>query len=193
MVIPDHSHTGVLPPFLPGTSPHENGSMSPYRVSLLDLAQKFATSSERISILNGLIAYRSALRNIGIVGGFQWIDGSFVEDCEAIRGRPPKDVDLITFSARPRTHLASDLWKQLINARPDLFDPEESKKTFSCDAYFVDLGSHPIQIVNSTRYWFGLFSHQRDTFQWKGLLEIPFTNDDLDVQNFLSQGEANAS
>jgi hypothetical protein len=192
-VIPDHSHTGVLPPFLPGASPHMHGAMSPYKVSLLDVAQKFATSAERITILKGLVAYRDELRSIGIRGGFQWIDGSFVEECEKVRGRPPKDVDLITFSVRPPAHSDNEQWKQLIHSRPDLFNPEESKETFYCDAYFVDLAAHPIQIVNQTRYWFGLFSHQRDTFLWKGMLEIPFTADDSDVLALLTQGETDAS
>lgn len=192
-MIPNHNHAGVLPPFLPGASPHELGAMAPYRVSLLDMAQKFATSAERLEILKGLVAYRDELRRIGIRGGFQWIDGSFVEDCERVRGRSPQDVDLITFSGRPQAYLDTDQWRQFIHSRPDLFNPEDSKKSFSCDAYFVDLTIHPIHIVNQTRYWFGLFSHQRDTFLWKGMLEIPFTDDDMDVEVFLSQGEANAS
>lgn len=192
-MIPNHNHTGVLPPFLPGALPHENGAMAPYRASFLSLAKKFATSKERISILKGLIAYRNALRSIGVMGGFQWIDGSFVEDCERVRGRPPKDIDLITFSDRPQTFSKIDQWRQLIHSRPDLFNPDDSKEKFFCDAYFVDLTVNPIHIVNQTRYWFGLFSHQRDTFLWKGMLEIPFTDNDNEVDAFLNQGAQNAS
>lgn len=192
-MIPNHSHTGVLPPFLPGTSPGDVGAMAPYKTTLLNFAQRFATSSERIGILKGLIAYRNALRGIGVRGGFQWVDGSFVEDCERVRGRAPKDLDLITFSVRPTAYSDVGRWRQFIHTRPDLFKPEDSKKLFLCDAYFVDLNVHPVQIVNVTRYWFGLFSHQRDTFIWKGLLEIPLTDDDSAVEVFLSQGGMNAS
>lgn len=192
-MIPDHNHMGVLPPFLLGALPHEMGAMAPYRTSFLDLAKKFSTSEERISILKGLIEYRNALRSIGILSGFQWIDGSFVEDCERVRGRPPKDIDLITFSERPQAFSNIAQWRQFIYSRPDLFNPEDSKVKFFCDAYFVDLAINPIHIVSQTRYWFGLFSHQRDTFLWKGMLEIPITDNDEEVEAFFSQGVQNAS
>lgn len=191
-MLPIHSHDGVLPPFMPGASPQEPGSMAPYAVPLLEMARRFATSAERIVMLKGLLEYRDALRKIGIRGGFQWVDGSFVEDCERVRGRAPQDIDLITFSMRPQTHVDDDQWRNLIHSRPDLFDPEESKKTFCCDAYFVDLAVHPFHIVNQTRYWFGLFSHQRDTYLWKGLIQIPFEDDDTAVDDFLKQEAANA-
>lgn len=192
-MIPNHNQAGVLPPFLPGSSPHEANAMAPYRVSLLEIAKKFATSGERTKILRGLIAYRDELRRVGICSGFQWIDGSFVEDCERVRGRSPQDIDLITFSYRPEAYSDDDQWRELIYSRHDLFHPECSKKSFSCDAYFVDLAINPILIVTHTRYWFGLFSHQRDTSQWKGMLEIPITPNDIDVEDFLIQGEGNAS
>jgi len=193
-VIPNQNHSGVLPPFLPGAEPHEAGAMAPYQTSLLEIAEKFGGSAERISILKGLVEYRKGLRGIGIVGGFQWIDGSFVEACEKVRGRPPKDVDVITFSARPQDCLEDiQKWRNLIHSRPDLFDPGKSKQGYSCDAYFVDLAVHPIHLVNQTRYWFGLFSHQRETYLWKGMLQIPFTDSDDEVEEFLNQGEKDGS
>lgn len=192
-MIPNRNHSGVLPPFLPGTSPEMPGAMAPYKASLLDVAQRFATSGQRIAALKGLVAYRDALRTAGIVNGFQWIDGSFVEDCERNRGRPPKDIDLITFSVRPANIGNNEQWREFIGSRPDLFDPEESKKSYSCDAYFVDLAVHPVYLVSQTRYWFGLFSHQRDTFLWKGMLEVALAQDDSEVKGFLNREAANAS
>lgn len=192
-MIPDHNHDGVLPPFLPGGSPTEPGAMAPYRVELSEFAQRFSDSSERREILEGLVAYRNALRAAGMTSGFQWLDGSFVEDCEKIRGRPPKDIDIITFSMRPKALAESGVWREFVQSRPDLFDPDITKKHFKCDAYFVDLGAHPIQIVAHTRYWFGLFSHQRDTYLWKGMIEVPFVGDDKDVERFLSSEVQNAS
>lgn len=186
-MIPSNSHDGVLPPFFPGSSPHDPTAVSPYRVSLKDVAERYTTSEHRKKILKGLVEYRSALRAAGFTAGFQWIDGSFVEDCESVRGRPPSDVDIITFSVRPDEFTDLALWRQYVQARPDLFDPETTKTLYKCDAYFVDLRTHPVHIVNNTRYWFGLFSHQRDTYLWKGMLEIPLTLEDDEVVAFLAQ------
>ena len=192
-MIPAHTHSGVLPPFLPGASPSDMGAMAPYQVSFLEIAHRFGTTNERIDILRGLLQYRQELRSIGIVDGFQWIDGSFVEDCEKNRGRAPNDVDIITFSARPASCSDNKEWKKLINAHPELFDAQISKNKFKCDAYFVDIAVPPLYLVNQTKYWFGLFSHQRDTFLWKGMLEIPLLADDKDVQSFLAQGGSYAT
>lgn len=192
-MIPNHSHDGVLPPFLPGGSPTEPGEMAPYRVGLSEFVQRFGDTSERREILEGLVAYRNALRAVGITSGFQWLDGSFVEDCERIRGRSPKDIDIITFSMRPKALAESGVWRTFVQSRPDLFDPDTTKEHFKCDAYFVDLGVHPVHLVAQTRYWFGLFSHQRDTYLWKGMIEVPFLDDDKDVERLLSSEVQNAS
>jgi hypothetical protein len=193
VLIPNHTHDGVLPPFIPGATPTDNGAVAPYRTKLADFAERFAGTTERKVILSGLLAYRTALRSVGINSGFQWLDGSFVEDCETIRGRPPKDIDLITFSFRPKACAETDAWRKLILSRPDLFDPETTKSIYKCDAYFVDLGVHPFHVVAQTRYWFGLFSHQRDTYLWKGMIEVPFTEHDNDVESFLIRGAKDAS
>jgi hypothetical protein len=29
--------------------------------------------------------------------GFQWLDGSFAEQIELLEGRPPKDIDVVSF------------------------------------------------------------------------------------------------
>ncbi|MGB4344076.1 MAG: hypothetical protein WBJ03_10720 [Moraxellaceae bacterium] len=192
-MIPSNSHDGVLPPFVPEGTPQDPAAVAPYRADLMEVAQRYSTSAPRREILQGLVAYRAALRAVGIDVGFQWVDGSFVEDCEAIRGRAPSDVDVITFSVRPQELSDPELWIQFINSRPDLFDPETTKKLYKCDAYFVDLRAHPIHIVNQTRYWFGLFSHQRDTFLWKGMIEIPLASEDGAVAAFLGQEIAHAS
>jgi hypothetical protein len=65
------------------------------------LVQRFAASRERLDILRGLLEYRAALGAIGIVQGFQWLDGSFVEDVEVTKGRPPSDIDVVTLAYRP--------------------------------------------------------------------------------------------
>jgi hypothetical protein len=32
-------------------------------------------------------------------------------------------------------------------------------------------------VVDDTRYWLGLFSHQRDTLLWKGILKVAMADD----------------
>jgi hypothetical protein len=187
-LIPNHNQSGVLPPFLPGSTPAITGAMAPYRVGLIHVAQRFGINEARIRILSGLVAYRSELRKAGFSSGFQWVDGSFVENCELILGRPPRDADIITFALRPERYRDPTIWRTFVHSRPDLFDPNETKKQFLCDAYFVDLSSDPVFLVNQTIYWFGLFSHQRETFLWKGMLQVPIGADDADVCALLDEG-----
>ena len=184
-MIPKHNQSGVLPPFLPGQTPAGLGAMAPYRVSILHVAQRFGTNAARIGLLNGLIVFRSELRKAGISSGFQWLDGSFVEHSERTLGRPPGDVDIVTFAPRPTQYSDPATWREFIQSRPDLFDPAQTKRQYLCDAYFVDLRSDPTFLVNQTRYWFGLFSHQRETFLWKGMLEAPIGADDADASVIL--------
>lgn len=186
-MIPEFTISGFLPPFL-SDDPTNPGAVAPYRVSLLEIAHRFAINTERRNILKGLVNYRTAIRSEGFTSGFQWLDGSFVEDCEGHRGRPPGDIDIISFAFRPSAYNTEDKWKEFISARPDLFDPEQSKETYCCDAYFVDLTRHPIYLVNLTKYWYSLFSHQRETLLWKGMLEVSIEEDDSDVIAFLNEG-----
>lgn len=190
-MIPAHNQSGVLPPYL-GDAPSTENLMAPYKVTLLDVAKKFSSSKSRCEIIKGLVSYRAELRREGITSGFQWIDGSFVEDVERNAGRPPSDVDIITFAERPTAYLNSQNWVNFINRRKDLFLPLESKKNYKCDAYYVDMSLRPEILISRARYWFGLFSHQRETFLWKGMLEVPLS-DDQDVILFLNGGDINAA
>lgn len=183
-MIPAFNVSGVLPPFV-GDSPTIPAAMSPYQTTMTALVKRFATSAERIEILLGLIAYRTELRSMGFLDGFQWIDGSFVEQIEITRSRPPADVDVVTFARRPIIEIEE--WIKLVQTNSPLFDQAAVKAKFKCDAYFVDLGINPALIVNDTRYWFGLFSHQRDTALWKGMLAIPLDSDDAEAQQLLVQ------
>lgn len=189
-MIPAQNLAGVLPPFLPEIGPTKQNAMSPYKASLMELAQKYASNTARIEILHGLLKYRDELRKVGIISGFQWIDGSFVEDAEKIKGKPPGDIDVVTFADRPAGILAPQ-WQQLVNARGDLFQPALSKTMYKCDAYFIDTTLPPLYLISSARFWFGLFSHQRETFVWKGLIEVSMIDDDSAVKKFLDKGGNN--
>jgi hypothetical protein len=89
MPLPDFNIDGVLPPFMGANGPGGHlEDLSPYKVSVLDVAQGLSSTDARKSILRGWLLHRRALRAIGFDKGFQWVDGSFVE-----RDKEPKDID----------------------------------------------------------------------------------------------------
>ena len=93
--IPPWTSRGVLPSIDPGDP--TGGDRSPYPASLLDVVMRFSTSPERRTILQGLLDYRAALHRMGLVSGFQWLDGSFLENIELLESRSPRDIDVVTF------------------------------------------------------------------------------------------------
>ena len=189
-MIPDLNQSGVLPPFIPEQGPTDPSGMAPYKTTISEFVLRYAHSSERRAILRGLLEYRKRLKEIGVFSGFQWIDGSFVENVEQNCDRPPADVDIVTFALRPSNDLED--WKKIVSENTDLFLPEEAKLQYSCDAYFVDLNTHPIHVVSNTRYWFGLFSHQRESCLWKGMVEIPIVCGDEEALEILNREVGNA-
>src|SRR5262245_49215124 len=88
----------VLPPHL--GAPGMVLDLSPYRCTVAEVCDRFAISPARKRILDGLLKLRAELFALGIEG-FQWLDGSFVEDIEAQEGRDPGDMDVVTFVANP--------------------------------------------------------------------------------------------
>jgi len=192
-VIPNHNQSGVLPPFHPNMSVTAPGAMAPYKSSLIEVISRFGTTLERINILKGFINYRENLKRLGITEGLQWIDGSFVEQVELNLGRPPSDIDVVTYFFRPTILLDDEKWQEFIHLNQDIVNIDFCKRTYSTDAYYVDLSSHPIYLVNQTQYWFGLFSHQRDTYLWKGLIEIKLEEDELPAKELLKSIEDDVS
>jgi hypothetical protein len=181
MPIPAFTTSGVLPPFV-GDTPTDPARMAPYLVAFSDLANRFGATPPRWQLLRGLAAYRAALRATGIAAAFQWIDGSFLEDAEALRGRPPGDIDVVTFALPPRAMTP----REFFGRYQPLLNPQQTKAAYGCDAYFVDLGlgaRRPDLLVMQARYWYGLFSHQRASSLWKGMLQIDLFSDDEQVMN----------
>ena len=171
----------VLPPHL--GDPRVRADLSPYPCTIAELCNRFATSSTRKSILEGFLNFRAELFRVGL-SGFQWIDGSFLEDTETQEGRDPGDIDVVTFTDSPMelpalcTHIAS--------SNPFLLVRSHVKATYSVDHFLMPLGSKPALIVDNTRYWYGLFSHRRDGL-WKGMLVVKLTDqaDDLAARTIL--------
>ena len=180
-MIPLFNLSRVLPPFI-GASATDRDGLSPFETTLEEVINRFATSDERARILEGLLAYRGALQQAGIVNGFQWIAGSFCEDVETIRGRPPGDVDVVTFAYRP---VPDDQWPAYFYLHQQLFNPAWIKQHFKSDAYYIDLGKDADLIAEDATYWCGLFSHQRNSHLWKGMLKIPLASDDTAARALL--------
>lgn len=168
---------------------------SPYLVKATEVVERFALNPERCVILDGLLRYRAELRELGFFHGFQWLDGSFVEDIEGRENRPPRDIDLVTFAHAPAGRDKANV-RQLLAARPDLFVQERCKMNFHCDTNIVNLSAQPEWLVTQTRYWYGLYSHRRGDALWKGLLELPMDSNDDEARAMLAplmpQGDTNA-
>ena len=184
MAIPPFRLDGILPPFV-GTDPVNRNQASPFPASMTEFVMRFGTSAERKDVLRGLLSYRAALSLVGINNGFQWIDGSFVEDCEMIRQRAPGDVDVVTYAYRPTGVAAQSDWMSFFMANSSLFDPPQTKANFKCDAYYIDLHKPPHISVSDAAYFDGLFSHQRDTGIRKGMVVVPLQSDDTAAQGLL--------
>lgn len=166
-MIPDWNMSGLLPPIRPNL-PGNDFDRSPYIVNLKKVITQFATSPERVSILYGLLGYRKALHDVGMVTGFQWLDGSFMEHVERVESRPPKDIDVVTFYELPFGVTEASI----VSQNPDLFDNSMAKKVYCVDAYFCPLGvptcSKQVKYIS---YWYSMWSHRRDN-QWKGFIQV---------------------
>jgi hypothetical protein len=167
--IPAWNNAGVLPPIRPA-APGSSPDRSPYAVDLVELVDHFSSTSspERVAILGGFLNFRAALHKAGIVRGFQWLDGSFLEQVELLERRPPRDMDVVTFFHLPDGRDQ----KSLVQGNPGLFDPKALKSTHTMDAYFFVLGD-PTEAghVKRISYWYSLWSHRRD-WLWKGFVQV---------------------
>jgi len=170
--IPPFTGSGVLPPYI-GPDPTQVGGVAPYETTLTELVTRFATSPERKQILLGFMTHRERLLRLGI-NGVQWLDGSFVEDVETTKQRSPRDIDVVTFFVRPPNFAALQIWENFIASNEDVFKPAVAKAVYQTDPYYVDVSFGPLHVIEQASYWAGLFSHQRETGLWKGVLKVWF-------------------
>lgn len=184
-MIPNFNHSHVLPPFV-GDSPTQMALASPYPTTASELVARLGDTAQRCALLKGLFAYRQALAALGFSEGFQWLDGSFVEDVEAHEQRAPNDIDVVTFATTPSGRDAAQVLV-LAQAHPDIFEPAQTKRRFGCDAYLVRLDGSPMRLVSRAAYYQGLFSHRRSDNVWKGMLVLPLQSDDADAMTAVSR------
>lgn len=179
-MIPRRNASGVIPPLSPGEA-GASRRRSPYPASVEDVVHAFGTSWERVAILRGLLEYRAELRELGL-GGFQWLDGSFFERVEATRGRPPKDIDVVSFCELGD----GPAQKALIKQAPGVVDRNRVSREFQVDAYFVNLSrSFDRVAARNVAYWYSMWSHRRGDGMWKGFVEVSLAGDDGDAMSAL--------
>lgn len=65
---------------------------------------------------------------------------------------------------------------------------------YQVDAFFIDLDGSPRALVNTTRYFSGLFSHRRGDNVWKGMIEVDLEDvaDDAAALAALSRADPGA-
>jgi hypothetical protein len=170
MAVPAYTIDGVLPPFLGSDPGGDPAAMSPYIVTATEVVDRFGTTVGRRAIMKGWLDHRAALRPIGIMGGFQWLDGSFLEDKE------PSDLDLVIFVTRPPGATDMAGWIRFLTTNHALLDRPTLKAQFKLDVLFLDLDGNREALISLTRYYLQLFSHQRQSFLWKGMLHVPLDN-----------------
>src|SRR5690606_3604995 len=105
MPIPHFTIDGVLPPYVGPNGP--GGAfedLSPYEVSATEVVTTFGTTQNRQDILRKWLQHRASLRAAGVVRGFQWLDGSFLEQKE------PNDLDTVSLIYRPVQAIQKSDW-----------------------------------------------------------------------------------
>lgn len=139
--------------------------------------------------MEGFLRFRQKLNEMNIMKGFQWINGSFFEDVERLRERPPNDIDVVTFYHLP-DGITSE--KNLLEQNSEFFQ-SDLKREYKTDAYFVCLehsgnAKYEQTFFKQILYWYSMWSHQRDTLRWKGYFQIAFDfENDESVGRLLSQ------
>jgi hypothetical protein len=174
VAIPPWNAGGLIPPVNSVTP--TAAERSPYSVALPELVLRFGTSTNRRRILDGFLRYRGMLHDAGLRSGFQWLDGSFLEHIELLEGRPPNDLDAVTFFRLPPGTTQTDIQSRAPDAFPLTRGERMAfKSAFCVDPFYVNLDAPCERLVRSSTYWYSMWSHRRDA-SWKGYLQI-----DLDL------------
>jgi len=187
MPIPKFNGNGVLPP--QDGDPANLNAGSPYPATTLELCQTFGKTAHRRAILKGFLALRAALRQLQITNGFQWVDGHFLEQDHPKNRRPPDHIQVVTFFHPNETMEAPEHAALAAILR----NRKKTRQQFRVDHMPVLLSWPPELVIEHTRHWCTLLSHQRETGIWKGLLKINLdtaSDDSAALEHLQSQEEA---
>ncbi|KPN91484.1 DUF6932 family protein [Pseudomonas nunensis] len=168
-MIPEWNPQGLIPPI----NEHNPAGMdrSPYQVDLVAFVERFAINLDRCAILEGYLSHRSELHRMGMIEGFQWLDGSFTENIELSDQRSPRDIDVVTFTFEGDEFYDCLQPDQLRLLGATWEDQSFIKNQFKVDFYVQSLSDAPERLVEITSYWYSMWSHRR-TKQWKGFLRV---------------------
>ena len=167
MTFPKWDQNNVLPPILPNTPEGREYDLlyrSPYIPTLVRFVTRFASTPERVELMSKFLDYRAALHQLEIIDGFQWINGSFVENIEqGPKNRPPGDIDVVTF------YYGNKNQAQYL----ELFDSLITKKKFGVDADGIELGK-PLDVGTAVLigHVHSLWSHRRNDHVCKGFIQL---------------------
>jgi hypothetical protein len=140
---------------------------SPYRTSTLELCNTFGTTRTRREILRGLLKLRSALADLQLTDGWQWLDGRFLEKDRGSH-HEPELIQVVTFY-KPSPLLEDPLFSEHMHR---VNDYELSHRLFRVDHNYVNLDLELPDLISNTRHYAALLSHQSETGLWKGMLQI---------------------
>lgn len=170
--VPDWQYDGLLPAVT--AVGVELEGRSPYAVDVLGLVKRFGHTDRRRALLRKFFAFRGELRDCGWHSGFQWLNGSFLEDVERVgHGREPGDIDVVSFlyysevfDFEKARHLASSDGHEDVKAR------------FWIDSYVVNLNG-PVDVVLCwAMYWQSLWGHRKLDRMEKGFVRVSIGDDD---------------
>ncbi|KQX21181.1 hypothetical protein ASD01_29670 [Ensifer sp. Root423] len=143
---------------------------------MTELVQAFGTTPHRRQLLRNLIAYRQLISAGGYTSGLQFLDGSFVEDVERHSRREPGDIDVFSLLHVPAQYMQDppswqqggfQFWADEIQNQP------RNKDRFRLDTYAALVEEFQLLgLLKNVMYWYSLFSHQRDTYAWKGFVAV---------------------
>lgn len=168
--IPEWNKDGVLPYTM------ERITFSPYQMTSIEFVNRFGNTRARKEILKKWLRYRIAISD-KIQYGFEWVNGSFVENVEQTRPGPPNDIDVVDFV----------VLKEPLPAE----EHQWMKKCYGVDAFMVHLLSKEAITALSSQDLFDWYNTIiQDIAQWnlqwghtrkdvsKGFVKIVFNQDE---------------
>ncbi|WP_336187196.1 DUF6932 family protein [Pseudomonas aeruginosa] len=164
-LIPLWNHQGIIPPI--DESNPTSPIRAPYQTDVVQIVERYATTFERCDVLEGFLSHRAQIHRMGIASGFQWLDGSFMENVELLEGRHPNDMDVVMFADIPKA-VEQALQPQDIQM---LVDNPWIKENYKVDFYLLPLSESPETLIEMAAYWYSMWSHRR-SMQWKGFLSV---------------------
>lgn len=169
-LIPEWDITGCLPIAI------ERIAFSPYQMTSIEFVQHFNKTKERAKLLKDWLKYRHEIAS-NIYYGFEWVNGSFVENVEKTRKSPPNDIDVVDFVIFKK-ELSPQEYKTI-------------KRRYHVDAFLVSLLSQEklAEMTNEKLFaWYD--TNIKRIAQWnlewghthdgnsKGFIKINFNQDD---------------